>query len=121
MEILIGMLIIGVVIALCRLWLSGSEPSTAINDSPSTSGATVFANPSNSWMLDQTIDGGNDSSSSSDTSDWQSSDASTSQDCSPDFGSDSSSNDCSCPADSSRCDSGGCSVDSGSFDVGSSN
>jgi hypothetical protein len=121
MEILIGIIIVGVVIALYRLWLSGSEESTTSTDSlRQSSGSVLLTNPANSWMFDQPVQATDDSSIAPPMTQSVPSDTGASQDCA-DFGINSSDKDCSCPVDSSSYDSAGCSVDSGNFDSGNTN
>jgi hypothetical protein len=122
MEVLVVILVIVVLIALSRLWISRStKPADDETDSPSRSSGSVFSNSTNSWIIDQTIQSVDTSESSSTIEDSQPSEAAQQQDCSQDFSNDNSSGDCPCPADSTSYDAGGCSVDSSSFDAGSSN
>ena len=121
MEILTGIVVMGVVIALCRSWLRGSQESTSdLQSAPYNSGSVLSRNTADSWIFDQTVQSPDDSSSPPSVTNSESFDVNVSPDCAA-SGSDDSSRDCSSPADNSSYDSGGCPVDSGSFDPGNTN
>ena len=121
MEILIGIVVIGVVAVLCRLWLSGSDiPTSETESARYSSGSALFRNGADSGIFDPTVQSLDDSSSVPTGTNSGSSDVNVSPDCAA-SGSDDSSRDCSCPVDNSSYDSGGCSVDSSSFDPGNTN
>jgi len=99
MEVLIVVLVIVVVIALSRLWVSRStRPADDEIDSPSGSSNSVFFNNTNSWILDQTIQSIDSSEASSTIEDSQPSQTASFQDCPQDFSSDNSSGGCSLPS-----------------------
>jgi len=118
MEIMVGLLIIGVVIALSRMWSTACEESTNHPDAAVAPSAYLTANGApNSWLLYEATQGFNDSSSSAPAaiSDQSPSDGNAQQqDCSTNLRTDDSGADCSCPADSASYDSSTCSLDPGS-------
>jgi len=118
MEILVGLLIIGVVIALSRLWSTACEESTNNPDAAAAPPSYLTANGApNSWLLYEARQSFNEADSPAPAafSDQSPSDSNTQQqNCSADLGTDNSGANCSCPADSTSYDSSGCSVDLGS-------
>ncbi|HET6175315.1 MAG TPA: hypothetical protein VFE61_00180 [Candidatus Sulfotelmatobacter sp.] len=64
MEIIAGLLIIGAVIALARLWYSASQGQSDTRIQRDSYSSSTSIHPSNSWLLYETLQ----SSSSTDTS-----------------------------------------------------
>ena len=113
MEILVGLLIIALVIALSRLWSNACEESTS-DPSPGAPAYLSANSAPNNWLLYDAMQGADDSNSSVAVSEPSTSDnSSQQQDCSQDMAPDTSGGDCSCPTDSSSYDSSACSVDPG--------
>jgi len=129
MVILAGVLIIGLVIWMTRVWVNSAGRSQTEDESLQTRLSSVLytSNPT-SFIFDPTTAGdtGSNNSRSFPDSVPSSDNVTGTNHCAPDSGNDNSSSDCPCPADSTSYDSGGCTVDcnsshSSSFDSGSSN
>ena len=121
MEILIGILIFGTVVAVCRLWVGDAANST--EHAGSTQGSVnsaLYSNSANTWVFDPVAQDPVDSAFVSDFAPAESSSSTTTPDCSADSSNDSAT-DCLCPVVTPSYDSGARPVDPGSSEGGSSN
>ncbi|HYM77263.1 MAG TPA: hypothetical protein VE377_14915 [Candidatus Dormibacteraeota bacterium] len=121
MEILIALLIIGLVIALGRMWSTATQESAAGPTSANTAPAYFSSNNAGTdWLLyeqtQSTVDAGSSDAAVSDAPAADSQEQP--QDCSQNSD---SGYDCPCPADSTSYDTSGCGANSSSSSGGDSN